>query len=191
MFISLPPRSDSRRDHKPGSFAQLAIRFRNHLRRYKFRMCRNDLLRWRFLYRAVLIHSRVSGYRTPFECEIFHQIRVRCQVHMKQRVWISKIPSRCPSISPATAASETFGGEYRRTFFPSATPLSSTSSFLPGIPENDPQLPSQFSLWRADRGNLRLPFLPGSECSCVSRCPRAVVSGAVRLHVAGLVARAE
>ena len=168
IFIPLPPRSDSRRDQKPGSFAQLAIRFRNHLRRYKFRVCRNNLLHCRFLYRALLIRSPVPGYRTLFECEIFRQI--------SETAW--------------TVPFATEQG-VRPTFFPSASPLSSTWSFLPGIPENDPQLPSQFSLWRAGRGNLRLPFLPGSECSCVSRCPLAVVSGAVRLRVAGLVAEAE
>jgi hypothetical protein len=191
MFISLPPRSDSRRDHKPGSFAQLAIRFATTSEDTTFKCARNDLLRWRFLYRAVLIHSRVSGYRTPFECEIFHQIRVRCQVHTKQRVDFEDSFQMPKYLACHRRIRELLGVSTAERSSPSATPLSSTSSFLPGIPENDPQLPSQFSWWRADRGNLRLPFLPGSECSCVSRCPRAVVSGAVRLHVAGLVAGAE
>jgi hypothetical protein len=191
MFISLPPRPDSRRDHKPWKLCPTGHPIRNHLRRYKFQMCRNDLLRWRFLYRAVLIHSRVSGYRTPFECEIFHQIRVRCQVHTKQRVDFEDSFQMPKYLACHRRIRELLGVSTAERSSPSATPLSSTSSFLPGIPENDPQLPSQFSWWRADRGNLRLPFLPGSECSCVSRCPRAVVSGAVRLHVAGLVAGAE
>lgn len=50
----------------------------------------------RVLDQALMIHLRVSGYRTPFECEIFHQIGVRGQVPAKQRFWISKAPSRCP-----------------------------------------------------------------------------------------------
>ena len=172
-LFSLPPRAVSGPDHRPETRGPTGHPIPQTPPKIQISSFRNNFLRCRFLYRALLIVSRVSRYRTRFKREIFRHVSIRCPV---TRVWNRSLcdGTRCSSyILPLCHA------------FPS------TSSFLPGIPGNDPRLPSQSSLWRAGRGNLRLRFLPGSECSCVSRCRRAVVSGAARLHVAGLVAEAE